>query len=180
MIEKDYIMRMIQQLVMVLARVLFFKQMNNYDKALEEIDDAFRNLLKVEPGSIAFLPTDDIISLLSERGEQCWEQCIVMAELLREEGEIYELKNSQFESVPFIFIKSLRLFIEAAWNDFTFRTREYFDKMMGLVDRIPLDLVDMDLKYDLYRFYTMTGETDRIIDLYRELKKANYAKLDNP
>ncbi len=179
MIQKDYILRMVQQLAMVLARVLFHKQMNNYDRALEEIDVAFRTLLQLEPGSIAFMPTEDILQKLETAGGKNWEKCIVMAELLKEEGEIYELKNSQFESVSFMYIKAMRLFVEAAWNDRLFRTGEYFKKMTDLIDRIPLDLVDDDLKYDLYRFYTMTGETDRVIDLHQELKKVNYRKLDD-
>lgn len=45
MIQKDYIMRMIEQLTKVLAKVIFNKKEENYKVASIAVDDAFNTIL---------------------------------------------------------------------------------------------------------------------------------------
>jgi hypothetical protein len=59
MIQKDYIMRMIEQLSVVLMKILFNKEIKNYAQALFEIDSAYKNLLGFDPNHIKNMTEDN-------------------------------------------------------------------------------------------------------------------------
>ena len=64
MIKQDYIMRLIEQLVKFLVKVLFNKKAGNYGEALQNIDKAFSGILGLDSKLIDISSAEDIISLL--------------------------------------------------------------------------------------------------------------------
>jgi hypothetical protein len=65
MIERDYIMRMIQMLVQALIRIFSFKEKKDYPQALNEIQNASKTLIGVELDVIRRLSDVQIIDLLT-------------------------------------------------------------------------------------------------------------------
>ena len=93
MLEKDYIMRMIQQLSIVLAKIIFNKEIKNYEQALLEIDKSLNSLLGINRNKVAEMTENELFDYLDKIGGENAEKYFVLAELLREEGEICELNN---------------------------------------------------------------------------------------
>ena len=95
MIRQDYLMRMIEQLVKVLAKILFNKEGGNYKEALNNIDVAFNNITGLNYNLLNKLSAKDIISLLkiSKDDSTADIKCIVIAKLLKERAEIEKLIN---------------------------------------------------------------------------------------
>ena len=64
MIERDYIMRMIQQLSQALVRILFLKSQKEYPEALSEIRKASRTILGADLDVLQRLSDRQMIDLL--------------------------------------------------------------------------------------------------------------------
>ncbi len=113
MIERDYIMRMIQMLVQALLRILSFKEKKDYPKALNEIQNASKTLIGVELDVIRRLSDVQMIDLLTLVKDFGGLKCYLAGMLLKEEAEIFELQEKSSESID-ARTKSLSLLTEAA------------------------------------------------------------------
>ncbi len=111
MIHRDYIMRMIEQLNKVLAKILFNKELKQYDDAILEIQKSGEKFLGFNWKMIDQLSDADIISLLKIGGELNVGKTIVTASLLKEEAEILELLGKEDESWR-AYLKSFSLYVE--------------------------------------------------------------------
>ncbi len=111
MIHRDYIMRMIEQLNKVLAKILSNKELKQYDNALVEIQTAGEIFLGFKWKMIKQLSDVDIISLLKIGGELNVGKAFVTASLLKEEADILELIGREDESWS-SNLKAFSLFVE--------------------------------------------------------------------
>ena len=93
MIERDYIMRMIQMLVQALIRIFSFKEKKEYPQALNEIQNASKTLIGVELDVIRRLSDVQIIDLLTLVKDFGGLKCYLAGMLLKEEAEILELQG---------------------------------------------------------------------------------------
>jgi hypothetical protein len=110
MVERDYILRMIQQLAQALARVLGLKRAGKLDEALaavrETADGIFGPLLR----TVDALDAQSAASLLGSR-----EKIDAYAALTEEEGSIHALKGDERRAGA-CFRRALTLYLEAAWK----------------------------------------------------------------
>lgn len=104
-------MRMIEQLNKVLSKILFNKEVKQFDNALVEIQTSGEKFLGVKWRIIEQLSSDDIISLLKIGGELNVGKAIVAASLLKEEAEVFELLDKKDESWR-VYLKAFSLFVE--------------------------------------------------------------------
>jgi len=91
MFQKDYLMRQIQQMVQVIAQVLFHRKNDQYAQALEIIDQSLQDL----PGLDEFLRPDlnreeVLAACTDDSGAFNAEKAVVVADVLREKGEILQ------------------------------------------------------------------------------------------
>lgn len=102
---------MIEQLNKVLAKILFNKELKQYENALAEIQTAGEIFLGFRWTMIEQLSDVDIISLLKIGGELNVGKTIVTASLLKEEAEILGLIGKEDESWR-TNLKAFSLFVE--------------------------------------------------------------------
>lgn len=132
MLHRDYIMRMLEQLNKVLAKILFNKELKQYENAILEIQTAGEIFLGFNWKMIEQLSDDDIISLLKIGGELNVGKTIVTASLLKEEAEILELLGKEDESWR-ASLKAFSLFVEVLMveptDDIINKTKEVLQKI---------------------------------------------------
>jgi hypothetical protein len=63
MIQKDYIMRMIEQMTKILARVLINREEGRREEALQEIENAFGKTVGIDPLLLDTLPIENIAEM---------------------------------------------------------------------------------------------------------------------
>lgn len=102
---------MIEQLNKVLAKILFNKELKQYDYAILEIQKSGEKILGVKWNIIEQLSDQDIISLMNIGVELNVGKTIVTASLLKEEAEILELLGKEDESWR-AYLKAFSLFVE--------------------------------------------------------------------
>jgi len=112
MLRNDYIMRMIEQFTQVLQKILFKKAQGQFEEARIDIDQAFTELLGLDHAVVRVLSPGGLLALLKLNGRLDVERCRIAAGLLREDGEVLELKRGEgagFESYQKAFCLSAEL-----------------------------------------------------------------------
>ncbi len=104
-------MRMIQQLSGVLARIVGLRADVRPDEALEEIGEAYGRFAGLNPSLVHALSEEDLVALLRARGGLDPPRTYTLAELLREEAEIFAEGGRPEEAIP-RDRKALRLYLE--------------------------------------------------------------------
>ena len=96
--EQDFLMRQIQMLTQLLQQIIFKKNQNQYQEAVQEIQNALSKLTKDHPKSFHQLDFEETLELFTHEETFESELAIAVADLLVEEGKLlYEesFKRSQ-------------------------------------------------------------------------------------
>jgi hypothetical protein len=135
--NRDYIMRIIEQFVQALLAIIKARKAKNYEEAFHQIQHASQRYLHT-----------DIVIFLKMSPEHLWEhfkddskysdveQCIICAELLYETALIFESKQCLDLSIHSKLL-SLYLYLNVIPVDKQFQTQSYIDKVNEL--RIDLE-----------------------------------------
>ncbi len=167
MIERDYIMRMIQMLVQVLARILFFKKREKYPEALDEIQKASKQILGIELKVFRKLSDLQMIDFLSPDISLGIPKCYAAGILLKEEAEILDLQGKAAESMD-ARLKSLSLLTEVAMQ----KGNPLGPDHASAVDIVAGKLNEVDLPVHIHK------KLFRFYELVRHYGKAEDALFD--
>jgi len=177
MYQKDYLLRIIEQLTAILIRVVLHKEAKNYGKALIEIELAYQTLLLIDPNRIRKMTTEELIDWLRSDGIFDVEKSLVTAELLREEAEIRELESRFTETLLELLIKAFCLYDEAIRHDSRFAREKYAKKVDGVVQKISKYELPLDVQFRLLQYYERDGSFDKAEDLLHELADRDYPDI---
>jgi hypothetical protein len=116
MIQKDYIMRMIEQMTNVLAEVLLLKKDGSQIEALRETDNFIGNTIGIDPVLLDTLSIDDSSELLGISKDKSTGsmKCILAGRLLKEKADILSM-NNQNKSIEYCH-KALCLYLKGLMN----------------------------------------------------------------
>jgi Family of unknown function (DUF6483) len=131
MIRQDYILRLVQEMVQLLARVVFLKTRREYEEALREINQALRQL-GAPDGDQPIPSVDDWLALCGKHEVTASGLTNATAELLREQGEVLALQGKAADSRR-SRTAALALFLESILNGRTFVSEELLQKVERLV-----------------------------------------------
>ncbi len=180
MIREDYIMRMIEQLVKVLAKILSNKESENYQEAINNIESAFNNILGLDYNLISALSDKDIISLLkiSKDNASLEIKCIIIAKLLKEKAEINNLINNENLNLVYDYQKALSLFLEGILNNknVDIDLRSYHVDVEEIMIKINDTEISEDTRFKLSKFYELIDENGKAENELRKRKGTNYHK----
>ena len=84
MMQKDYILRMIQQLSKVLIHILHLREIKDYEGALTYIDDVFKQALGFSSDLINSVPDETLLAMLTSFDVLDIEKCFLTANLLKD------------------------------------------------------------------------------------------------
>lgn len=90
MIQKDYLLRMIEEMASVLARLFGLSEENKFEEAIKLLDKTYDSFFKFEGKLLRFTPKESLLELLLENEKMEPEQLEVIAELLRAEAKIWQ------------------------------------------------------------------------------------------
>lgn len=112
MFQRDYILRMIEQLSQVMARLLLLKSLEERQEALLLLEE-FYGKLRLPPARLLLRMSDsELLSLISTNGQPDLDKAVGLGMLLKEEGRVHESMEEYGESGE-RFRKALYLFLSA-------------------------------------------------------------------
>ncbi|MFO7448113.1 MAG: DUF6483 family protein [Ignavibacteriaceae bacterium] len=178
MIRHDYIMMLIEQLSVVLVKILFNKDKENYKEAAKEAESALSGIVGLDYNMLNSLSAEDIISLLNISDDTSGFKCIVAAKLLKEIADIKELSSNSGGDYK-TYIKILTLYLEGILKTKVTSTEsiDFTPDIEDITKRLSEYEFPPGIKHKLFRFYELTSKFDKAENLLFELKIINYDNI---
>lgn len=143
--EQDFIMRQVQHLIQLLQQILFKKKQNKHNEAVEQIQDAFKELTKKHPKSFSELSLSETLRLFIRNDQFETDLALAVADLLVEEGEL--LSEKQFSKAQKCNLQALLLYKRALKDESAALPLDIRNKINELEQRIaPSDKLDKSRK----------------------------------
>lgn len=163
MFRRDYIVRMIEDMTGMIAKVFVLKQERKTTEALWEVDELLNKHFRLNSRLLNSLSVEDIIEMFRLGGGIESDKLQGMARLLYEEGTIYAAAGNLPESLPRL-MKALHLYLYSALHG---ADRE----LLGLPKEIDDCLKDVEA-------YRLPAKTDRLLMSYME-SVGRYGKAED-
>ncbi|MDB5053122.1 MAG: hypothetical protein JWM44_1172 [Bacilli bacterium] len=115
-LQRDYIMRMLTQFTAAVAQLMGLKQEKKHDQIFIVVNDTLEKYYRLNSKLLQSMSDRDLLSMLKTNEMLDTEKAIMIAYLLKTEGESYEALEQLEESYK-RYLTSLTLFLAAAEND---------------------------------------------------------------
>ena len=116
MTQKDYILRIAEDVGRALAQIIYHKEIQDYQGSLALIDELFKQTVGAGSGFLHAISEETMLAMLTLLGVLNVEKALLLATLLKAEGEIYEDLGDP-EMAYESYLKSLDLFLEILLRD---------------------------------------------------------------
>jgi len=156
--HQDYILRMVQQFSGFLVRVMRLRKEGKTDEALVLLAEGYGPLVGLPESLVHALSDDDLITLLRSQGRLDPGRCLGLAELLREEAQVYDDVERFDESYP-RYLKALRLYLELIVEDDELANERIpgMTDVIAALNGLELPIATADRLID---FFEQTGQFD--------------------
>lgn len=131
--QKDYLMRYFEQLGIVLATLLGFRKKGDGKGGLEVINEALKDMTRMDSQEINAVPEDLLVSELAVKRNLLPDQVKFIAEMLFQEAEFYGMEDRPDEA----FLRYRKTYLLYRYIDEKEKTwsQEQADRMI-LLERI--------------------------------------------
>jgi tetratricopeptide (TPR) repeat protein len=157
MTQKDYILRIAENVGRALAQIIYDKEIQDYQGALSLIDELCKQTVGAGAGFIHAISEETLLAMLTLLGILNVEKALLIATLLQAEGDIYEEQgnpDAAYES----YLKALNLLLEIVLRD---------DHLHDL--RVSPQVEDILGKLEAYE---LPLDTRRLLSQYHEQRRA--------
>jgi len=170
MIEQDYIMRMINMMVAMLARLIRHKNKKEFPQALLEIETTGRTLLGIDRDFIRSLSPAQLMELFGSDLSVALPKLYILALLLKEEADVRALMGEETDPLR---VKSLCLLIDTllkGGEPVESRHTQIIEELIGTFHNraLPADTLNR-----LIQYYEHTGRFDRAENVLYDLLEAD-------
>ena len=171
---------MIEQLVKVLAKILFNKRAGNYNDALESINNALNTLVGLDYKLIDELEANDIKSLLDYANEKPIVniKCIVAAKLIKEKSDLLKLTKTEESKLIPNYQKAINLILEGILDNKNTEIdlSNYYQDVYEIAGLLGNE-ISPETRFKLFKFYELSGEYNNArTELFR-LKQLIYPNI---
>lgn len=175
MLTEDYIMRMINQMVAVLTKLIGLKDAGQYQSAQQVIDQSLEQLLGLKPELLKHMDDSSILNLLTSQGELGTERLYILAELYRHEGDILIVQNMTQEAI-FDYQRALSFYLQLPDDQKDQDSSKIKQKIIDLFIELENVNLPVEILYQLFDFFERNGEFAFIEDVIARLLKSPEAR----
>ena len=175
MLQRDYLMKLIETLSTVIARVLLKKDIKDYAGAEQELVSAAKTLAGLDLNLIKILNAEDIISLM-KTSDVFTGRCLISAELMKQYGDILSDKGKVQDSIN-LYMKSMWLYLEAILTKELPEPENYYERVDFMIKNLELLEFPDPLKLKLFEYYEFTGKFSKAEDILFELVESDFNNI---
>ncbi len=172
MAQRDYILRMFEEMSRAIAQIIYQRQIKDYQAAHDLIDEQIRQTLGMGGSFLLALSDDALISMLTILGKLNTEKCWLVATLLKIEGDVYE--DEQDESRSFhCRLKACNLFLEALYAQDQKKNMEQIAEVDELWEKLRDYEIPLRTRQLLFWYFESTGRYDKAEDMLFDILEAD-------
>ncbi|HZD56469.1 MAG TPA: DUF6483 family protein [Anaerolineales bacterium] len=172
MLTDDYLIRQINLAIAVLASIIGLKTAGQYQSALFEIDQFLEQLLGLRSYMIKDLSDEAILTLVSLPEGLDTDRLLIIAELIKAEGDIYAAQKYTTDS-QVDYLRALNFFMEVVLNGGALNFPQPHDKIENLVQMLELSKLPQETLYDLFQYYEHMEEYRKAETALAQLAKTS-------
>lgn len=174
MIRRDYLLRMIEQFMQLLARLKSLKQGQRWDEASQAADEGFQRLLGSGAVALAQLSHTELLALLI-KGESTLavgQKARLAAALFKEAGDVAVAQGRNEEGRVF-YLKGLHLLLDPLTLDETEERPEFVPQVAVFVAAFEEKPFPAETLARLMHYYERTGDLAKAEDCLFDLLHAS-------
>lgn len=171
MSQRDYILRIAEELGRALAQVLYSRQIQDYAAAHKLLDEQCKQAFGMGIGFMRSVPDETLLSMLTSFDTLDTEKCWLLAILLKAEGDIYQDQGNTSESY-YSYVRSLNLVLEVLLRDTTTNGTAPVPELEDLLLRLSEFELPTRTRLLLFRYLDLTGKYARAEDVLFEMLEA--------
>jgi hypothetical protein len=157
MTQKDYILRIAENVGRALAQIIYDKEIHEYQGALSLIDELCKQTVGAGAGFIHAISEETLLAMLTLLGILNIEKALLIATLLKAEGDIYEDQGNP-DAAYDSYLKSLNLFLEIFVRDDKLHDLHVFPQVEELLGKLEDYELPLNTRRLLSQYYEQTGE----------------------
>ena len=157
MTQKDYILRIAEDVGRALAQIIYHKEIHDYQGALSLIDELFKQTVGMGSGFIHAISEETLLAMLTLLGILNVEKALLIATLLKAEGDIYEDQGNP-DAAYDSYLKSLNLFLEILLRDDNLHDLHVFPQVEDLLGKLEEYELPLNTRCLLSQYYKQIGE----------------------
>jgi len=157
MLTEDYLIRMINVALAALARIIGLKTAGQYYEAFIEIDQTLEQLLGLRADLVRRLDDNSILTALTIQGSLDVDRLWIVAELYKEEGDIYNAQNNPAQGY-WSYLRSLNFYLLGVLEGGGKHLPEPVEKIQALVQTLKDYDLPAETRFSLFYFYEQMGE----------------------
>lgn len=169
MYQKDYIMKMIEQLTMAISTLLGSKSKSKIEECRQIVNEALYDLTGMREGTLLKLSHHDLISIISGGKETNTEKCLALAEMLKLKADVS--KDDSVRSFA-LYLKSLNILIELNLSR-SLHVQNSNQTINEIIDLIKPYKIPRESNLLLFRYYEFIGQYDKAEDVLFKMITAN-------
>jgi tetratricopeptide (TPR) repeat protein len=152
MTQKDYILRIAENVGRALAQIIYDKEIHEYQGALSLIDELCKQTVGAGAGFIHAISEETLLAMLTLLGILNVEKALLIATLLQAEGDIYEDQgnpDAAYES----YLKALNLFLEIVLRDDHLHDLRVSPQVEDILGKLEAYELPLDTRRLLFQYY---------------------------
>ncbi|MDR3542073.1 MAG: DUF6483 family protein [Desulfosporosinus sp.] len=175
--EKDYFMKMINELTTAIGRIMGLKAENKIEESQEVLNQALKHFNDLSMEVIEALPYEILIHKISGSRQINTEKYLMLGELLIQQADIYETKGENARAKN-LHLKSMNILIKALLNDDNLALEQNQSKVDELIEKIGWFNVTNESKLLLFQYYELTKNYAKAEDVLFNLIEINGTRND--
>ena len=157
MFTEDYIMRMISQMVMVLASIIGLRKAGQYQEARQLINQSLEQLLGLDAVLIKQMDESSLLKVLTSQGDLDTDRLYIIAELYEQEGHTFS-DQDDIPNANADYGRALIFYLEIALSDYHQDYPELPHKIRELDERLEGQELPFESLFMLFDFYERREE----------------------
>ncbi|WP_135550975.1 DUF6483 family protein [Paenibacillus cymbidii] len=171
MFQRDYLLRMIQQMTEAIGAIAGLRKEMKKEQALQTLDETLSKFFRLNSKLLNSLSEKDLLAMMTTNELLSIEHATGVARLLKEEGDIFADGGDDEESYP-RYVKALRLFLTVHEHEPDPGFLDLNGEIGGLLERLAPYELPVDVSARLVPYFEQTGQFAKAEDTLFDLPGA--------
>ena len=159
MIQRDYILRMIEEFIRALTRISELKTDRRWQEAAGAVDEEFQRLIGAGADAVSQLTETELLARLirGEPTQAVHEKTLILTALLKEAGDV-AARQERAEESRACYLKGLHLLLESLAREETFALPEFVPRVEMFAAALRGAPLPLETQALLMQHYERSGE----------------------